>query len=129
MGVDPAAGLPTVTRYKVMERFPAYTLVAVYPLTGRRHQIRVHLYSIGHAVVGDRLYGDQRLQKPFARIMLHARELEVESEPGQKVMIEAKLPASFTTIVDQTRSLTKPLTSVPDFVWEKVKDRKKPGQG
>jgi RluA family pseudouridine synthase len=123
MGVDAANGLSSVTRYEVLERFPCYTLVDVFPLTGRRHQIRVHLYSIGHPIVGDRLYGDRRFQNPFERIMLHARELEIEAEPGQRLLIEAKLPASFTSVVDRVRGLTKPITTLPDFVWEKLRKK------
>lgn len=111
MGVDAGAGAPSETRFKVIERLPCYTLLGVNPLTGRRHQIRVHLYSAGHPVVGDRLYGDQKFQAPFPRIMLHARELELEVEPGKPVMIEAKLPASFTSVVEQARHLRKPLTA------------------
>jgi 23S rRNA-/tRNA-specific pseudouridylate synthase len=51
--------------------FGAYTLVRAYPLTGRRHQIRVHFYSIGHPIVGDLRYGDKAVQRTFARLMLH----------------------------------------------------------
>lgn len=129
MGVDAAEGLPSVTRYKVMERFPCYTLLSVHPLTGRRHQIRVHLYSLGHPVVGDRLYGDRRLQNPFDRIMLHARELEIEAEPGKPVLIEARLPASFTSVVERVRDLKKPITTLPDFVWEKLRKKGQPAPG
>jgi tRNA pseudouridine32 synthase / 23S rRNA pseudouridine746 synthase len=110
MGVDESGGMPSETRFKVVERFPCYTLLGVNPLSGRRHQIRVHLYSIKHAVAGDRLYGDQRFQKPFPRIMLHARELEIEMEPGKPVLIEARLPESFTSVVNNIRGLQKPLT-------------------
>ena len=55
---------PPYTEYLVLHRFTAYTLVEAYPKTGRRHQIRVHLYSIGHPIVGDRLYGDRTIQRP-----------------------------------------------------------------
>jgi 23S rRNA pseudouridine1911/1915/1917 synthase len=52
---DPAA-LRSVTRYKVRERYTAHTLVECFPETGRQHQIRVHLASIGHPIVGDKIY-------------------------------------------------------------------------
>jgi tRNA pseudouridine32 synthase/23S rRNA pseudouridine746 synthase len=110
MGVAAEGGLASTTRFRTVERFPCYTLLDAHPLTGRRHQIRVHLYSIGHPIVGDPLYGELRLQKPFGRTMLHARELEIEIEPGNPLFLEAKLPPSFTVIVDQVRSLQKPLT-------------------
>jgi len=104
MGVATEGGMECATRFRTMERFANHSLLSVHPVTGRRHQIRVHLYSIKHPVAGDRLYGDQKLQAGFARIMLHARELEIEIEPGNKILIEAKLPPSFTAIVEQARS-------------------------
>lgn len=103
MGVDPEKGLPCVTRWRVAERFPAYTLLEVFPETGRRHQIRVHLFAAGHPIVGDRLYGDRRYQKAFDRIMLHAREIEFETEPGTRMSISAPVPDGFTAVVERIR--------------------------
>ena len=54
-------GLPSITEYRVIRRLPAHTLLAVFPLTGRQHQIRVHLAAIGHPVWGDLLYRDESL--------------------------------------------------------------------
>ena len=59
MGVvpdDDPDGLPSRTRYEVLQRLPGHALVAAYPLTGRQHQIRVHLASVGHPIVGDKIY-------------------------------------------------------------------------
>ncbi len=50
-------GLPAVTRFRVLRRFAAHALCEAHPETGRQHQIRVHLQSIGHPIVGDKLYG------------------------------------------------------------------------
>lgn len=105
MGIAAEGGMECATRFKTIERFARHTLLGVNPLTGRRHQIRVHLYSIKHPVVGDRLYGDPKIQAGFPRIMLHARELEIEAEPGNRILLEAKLPASFTAVVEQARSI------------------------
>ena len=56
--MGPAAdGLPAVTRYRVVRRFPAHALCEARPETGRQHQIRVHMAAIGHPIVGDKLYG------------------------------------------------------------------------
>jgi 23S rRNA pseudouridine1911/1915/1917 synthase len=56
MGIDPA-GLPAVTRFRVLRRFAAHALVEAKPETGRQHQIRVHFASLGHPILGDKLYG------------------------------------------------------------------------
>lgn len=55
-----------------------YSLVEAIPYTGRRHQIRVHLYSIGHPIVGDLLYGDLKDQRGFKRMYLHASGISFE---------------------------------------------------
>jgi tRNA pseudouridine32 synthase / 23S rRNA pseudouridine746 synthase len=73
MGVHPD-GKPSVTRYEVVERRGDKTLLFVFPETGRQHQIRVHLYSIGHPIVGDPLYGKEPVT---TRLMLHASKLEI----------------------------------------------------
>jgi 23S rRNA pseudouridine1911/1915/1917 synthase len=57
MGVVKTGGQHALTRFHVVERVPGYTLVLCKPLTGRQHQIRVHLAAIGHPIVGDKLYG------------------------------------------------------------------------
>lgn len=62
VGVDAQKGKSSATEFKVERRFVDYTLVSVHPSTGRRHQIRSHLYSIGHPIVGDLRYGDKVLQ-------------------------------------------------------------------
>jgi RluA family pseudouridine synthase len=97
MGVASAGyeGLDASTRYEVMERFTAHTLVRISPLTNRRHQIRAHMFSIGYPVVGDPLYGDPLLQKPFPHLLLHAHEIGFESAPGQRQNITTPMPGYF----------------------------------
>jgi 23S rRNA pseudouridine1911/1915/1917 synthase len=57
-------GLSAVTDYRVRARIPGYTLLELFPHTGRQHQLRVHLSAIGHSIVGDKLYGPER-EAPF----------------------------------------------------------------
>ncbi len=101
MGVDPQRGKPSTTEFWVKERFEAYTFVEVHPLTGRRHQIRVHFYSIGHPIVGDLRYGDQAVQRAFPRLMLHAHKITCRLPSGEEVTIEAPIPESFKAIIER----------------------------
>jgi len=100
VGVSAQRGKPSVTEYKVIRRLPAHTLVEAYPKTGRRHQIRVHLYSIGHAIVGDRLYGERAIQRDQPRMMLHARMLTIRAPSGEELTFESPAPESFTSVID-----------------------------
>lgn len=95
IGVNPQHGKDSLTHYLVLERFPAYTLVEAHPHTGRRHQIRVHLYSIGHAVVGDVRYGNKAMQSAYPRLMLHAFRLTLNHPSGKRMTFEAPVPESF----------------------------------
>jgi 23S rRNA pseudouridine1911/1915/1917 synthase len=86
-----------VTEYKVVSKYKAadtndeYALVEVRPQTGRTHQIRVHLASIGHPIVGDRLYG-KKTQPQFAtRLMLHAVSIAFSGAHGEHFEFEANL--------------------------------------
>lgn len=103
MGVDPQKGKPCLTEFQVVERFKAYTLVEAYPVTGRRHQIRVHFYSIGHPIVGDLRYGHKGVQRPFPRLMLHAQKIAFQLPTGEKVVVEARVPESFQAVVESVR--------------------------
>jgi RluA family pseudouridine synthase len=95
MGIDEEKGKPSATEYAVRARFDAHTLVSVFPLTGRRHQIRVHLYSIGHPIAGDPLYGDMRLLKGYPRLMLHSESIAFKLPKGKEMAISSPLPPEF----------------------------------
>ena len=78
MAVRPAGrGKRAVTRYRVLERFAHFTVLELHLETGRTHQIRVHLASLGHPVVGDQVYGKPRLRPPVVLdgYALHAAAL------------------------------------------------------
>jgi RluA family pseudouridine synthase len=103
MGIDERKGKRSETKYRVMERFNNYTLLELNPSTGRRHQLRVHLYSIGHSIVGDLRYGDKLIQQNYSRIMLHAKSVEF-SVPGNKsITVEASIPESFKKIIRELK--------------------------
>jgi tRNA pseudouridine32 synthase / 23S rRNA pseudouridine746 synthase len=74
--IDPIYGKPSLTHYTVLQRdrLNQQTHVLLQPLSGRTHQLRVHMLSIGHPIVGDALYAEQW---PAARLMLHASRLQL----------------------------------------------------
>jgi tRNA pseudouridine32 synthase / 23S rRNA pseudouridine746 synthase len=102
MGVAPR-GKESVTAYRVMETFEEATLLEVFPHTGRRHQIRAHLFSIGHPVIGDPLYGKNRPVGGAERLMLHALELVLRDLDGQELRLRAELPSDFEKILNRYR--------------------------
>ena len=91
---SPKMAKEAVTEYKVVR--PVHdggaALLEVRPRTGRTHQIRVHLASIGHPIAGDRLYGPKK-QPPWAdRLMLHALSLEFTTQEGKRMRFAAEAP-------------------------------------
>ncbi len=100
MGVDPKRGRASTTSYEVLRRMGEYTFVSVRSATGRRHQIRVHFYSVGHPVVGDRRYGEKALQERFPRLMLHAAAIAFELPTGESVEVEAAVPDTFAAVLE-----------------------------
>jgi len=118
MGVA-AGGLPAVTTYQVLRRFADHALCAAHPETGRQHQIRVHFQSIGHPIVGDKLYGageelfmrscDQgvtpellALFDGLPRHALHAHRLTFPHPVSRApVTVESPLPPDLTDYIAQ----------------------------
>ncbi|MCX5794579.1 MAG: RluA family pseudouridine synthase [Elusimicrobia bacterium] len=72
------SGKASLTRYRVLGRAEQASLLEAAPETGRRHQIRVHLHSLGHPILGDPLYGQDRPVGGVGRLMLHAWRLDFE---------------------------------------------------
>ncbi len=99
MHVDEENGQASRTRYRVIERAGnAASFVELQPLTGRTHQLRVHMAAIGHPIVGDGKYGGKAafLTGSISRKMhLHARRLRIDSPGNAKIDVTAPLPAHF----------------------------------
>ncbi|MDI1258340.1 RluA family pseudouridine synthase [Aquabacterium sp.] len=78
--VDWADGKPALTRWQVVARDALHntTRVELEPVTGRSHQLRVHMMSIGHAIVGDPLYASAAVRAQAGRLLLHAAELKLQ---------------------------------------------------
>lgn len=106
-------GRPAATFYEVRERFGGFAYVHAFPKTGRTHQIRVHLASIGHPVVGDRVYrlpGGRGAKLPGGdplphRQMLHACRLELEHPTtGEALSFEAPSPKDLAQLLEVLRA-------------------------
>ena len=94
--VDYATGKPSQTHYKVLsrDRENNHTRVALFPITGRSHQLRVHLAEIGHAILGCEFYADETVKHAAPRLLLHACELTF-SHPETNISVTMKSPAPF----------------------------------
>jgi RluA family pseudouridine synthase len=103
-------GQPAVTEWRVERRYADHSLLRLFPQTGRRHQLRVHLAAIGHPILGDLLYGrpesaylelvrgegDRRLRDggPL-RQLLHSAGLEFTDPAGRRIVLTSPAPADF----------------------------------
>jgi 23S rRNA pseudouridine1911/1915/1917 synthase len=100
-------GRPSVTGYRVRERFQHWTLLEVDLVTGRTHQIRVHLDAIGHPVAGDPLYGtgtSRRGPDGLERLFLHSWRIELQSpSDGHVIRATAPLPAELESVLEGLR--------------------------
>ena len=123
----PVTSKSAVTRYKVLRRFlnvgPAaarFTLVELYPKTGRTHQLRVHMSHLKHPIVGDRMYGggplyrsqlmgrhDEAVDPIMTRQALHAHTIEfAHPRDARPMKLEAPLPQDFQYAIEQLRNLS-----------------------
>lgn len=120
------------TDWEVVEQFGKIaTLVRCTIHTGRTHQIRVHLKSLGHVILGDVIYGwkpDPRLPKDPARVMLHAEHLVfAHPKSGKTLDLRASLPADFESQLTQLRKVAKAAAKAKRLIDAPKKPRKKPG--
>jgi 23S rRNA pseudouridine1911/1915/1917 synthase len=100
MGVVPG-GRPAITHFHVLRRFDRYALLECKPVTGRTHQIRVHLAAIGCPVAGDATYGRKPAALPLSRHFLHAARLTFRLVSGDERTFEAPLPDELTRLLDR----------------------------
>jgi len=102
--VVPHKGRASVSEYHTLETFPEHTLLEVHPLTGRTHQIRLHLDFLGCPVAGDTIYGRQHSTIPLKRHFLHAARLTLclPGETEQRTF-EAPLPKELEEVLKQLR--------------------------
>ncbi len=102
MTVDRRAGRPAVTHWEVLARYRGYTHVRCRLETGRTHQIRVHMASIGHPVAGDPVYGKKAPEKGLSGQCLHARELEfTHPRSGERIHLVCPLPDYFVQFLSR----------------------------
>ena len=94
-----------VTHYKVLERFGNYTYIQCKLETGRTHQIRVHMSSIGHPLLGDQVYGTKKCPFPgLTGQTLHAKTLGfIHPRSGEYIEVDAPIPEYFNNLLDILR--------------------------
>jgi len=102
--VPDVKGRESVTEYFTRESFSEHTLIEAHPLTGRTHQIRLHLAFIGCPIAGDTVYGRRKVSLPLNRHFLHAAQLTIRL-PGEKQprTFESPLPPELEQILQQLR--------------------------
>lgn len=102
MAVDRVNGKSAVTHWEVLERYSGYTYLKCRLETGRTHQIRVHLASVGHPLLGDVVYGSKKPFPGLAGQCLHAKKLSfVHPRTGERVEAECPLPGWFEQVRDR----------------------------
>ena len=96
MTIDRRGGRSAVTHWEVIARYRGYSHIRCRLETGRTHQIRVHMASLGHPVAGDPVYGGKKPEKGLSGQCLHARELEfTHPRTGERIHLTCPLPAYF----------------------------------
>lgn len=102
--LPPGKGREAISEYHTLETFPAHTLLEVHPLTGRTHQIRLHMAFLGCPIVGDTVYGRKKPTLPVSRHFLHAFRLKIllpgEASPRT---FEAPLPDELLFLLNELR--------------------------
>ena len=98
---------PAETFYKVREQFKGMTLLEIRPVTGRTHQIRVHMAAAGHPLAGDSRYGRRKKDPKFLRLFLHANRLSfIHPGTGERVEFRSELPPELAKILESLREVS-----------------------
>ena len=106
MAIDRKNGRRAVTHWTVLGRYPGCTHIQCRLETGRTHQIRVHMASIGHPILGDTVYGAKKPYPGLVGQCLHARRLSfLHPRTGERVTVECPLPDYFTALLDKLSRL------------------------
>lgn len=104
MAIVTKNGKPAVTHYRVLEQFNGYTHISCELETGRTHQIRVHMSSLNHPILGDHLYGPSKCPFQLQGQTLHAKVLGfIHPSTHQYMEFEAPLPAYFMQLIERLR--------------------------
>ncbi len=116
--IDRAEGKESATIFNTLRAYNRYSLVACLPITGRMHQIRVHLSTIGHPIIADELYGGKDIflsnikrnfklkkdtdeQPLMQRVALHAKSLTFNDISGKEITVTADYPKDFAVLIRQ----------------------------
>ena len=104
--LPPGKGRSAISEYHTLETFSDHTLLEVHPITGRTHQIRLHLAYLGCPITGDTVYGRKKASLPLARHFLHAAHLKIQL-PGEESprVFEAPLPLDLTDTLNRLRNV------------------------
>ena len=93
-------GKSAITHYKVLQRFQNYTYIQCQLETGRTHQIRVHMASIGHPLLGDAVYGPSKCPYKLQGQTLHAKTIGIRHpRTGEYLEVDAPLPEYFVNLL------------------------------
>ena len=91
--IDPVQGKPAQTHWQVIEQLDNATRVELIPITGRSHQLRVHMQHLGHPILGDRFYASEEQVSQSDRLLLHAQQLKFQHPvSGESLTFSAPLP-------------------------------------
>jgi 23S rRNA pseudouridine1911/1915/1917 synthase len=101
-------GRQATSYYTVLEQFEKHCFMQVKPVTGRTHQIRLHLAFVGCPIVGDTIYGLKRPTMPIKRHCLHAGKIKFSlSQEKEAITLEAPLPDDMNNLLTQLRNSNK----------------------